>query len=134
MPLIQWEDRLSVGVEQIDNDHKLIIRMINKAYDSSKVDHETLQELINDMRTYALNHFATETSLMKKYGYPETDRHLRQHKDFVMRAVVTSSLDATKDWSLDAVKVFQYLSDWVDNHILVEDKKLGRYLNEHGVY
>lgn len=136
MPLLSWEDSYSVGVAQIDKEHRQLIDMINKAYDSAEDgnDEKALKELVSGMRDFAFTHFATETELMKRHGYPDAENHLKMHKDFTVRATISSSMPASKDWTLDAIKIFQFLADWLNNHILETDKQLGKFLNEKGIH
>lgn len=135
MPLLTWTEDYAVGVEKIDSDHKKLIDMINKAYDSSDGegdDDVVLATLVGDMIEYATTHFATEAELMKEYGYPGAQQHMLEHGDFTARAVISGGTLA-QEWTLDPVKVFRFLADWLNNHIMETDKELGRFLNSKGV-
>lgn len=135
MPIIQWDDSYSVGVMRIDEEHKKLFEMVNKAYDATATggDQEILRELVNDMREYALMHFATETALMKEYGYPEDQAHLDEHKSFIRRVITANSCDKSGMCGPDAIKLFQFLSGWLHDHIPGTDRALGRFLKERGV-
>lgn len=135
MPLLTWNDDYSVGVKQIDDDHKKLLEMINKAYASAEagVDEDiTLADLVADMIKYAQDHFATEARLMKEYNYPNATQHQLEHGDFTARAIVSGGT-LSQEWSLDPIKIFRFLADWLTNHIMKTDKELGKFLNEHGV-
>jgi len=132
MPIISWTDAYSVGIQQIDDEHKELISIINKAYDASEntSDEATLNELALDLRRYALMHFATETVLMKESGYPDAEEHLRQHKDFTRHTLVTNSTRSADNRVLDPIKTIKYLSDWLNTHILETDMELAKFLIE----
>ena len=38
MPLIDWTEKMSVGVEEIDNQHKELVDIINHLHDSLKTN------------------------------------------------------------------------------------------------
>lgn len=136
MPLMRWKDDYSVGVKKIDDEHKELIGMINKIYDSieNMREAELLPELVADMRKYAMHHFASEEMLMKHYQYPEFEAHRKMHNDFmVFAASADSALASGTKSPLNPNNVFKYLANWLLEHILKTDKELGVFLNEKGV-
>ena len=48
MPLMEWTDKLSVGVPSIDAQHKKLVSMANTLYDAMKAGHgkEILDETL----------------------------------------------------------------------------------------
>ncbi len=75
MSILTWKKEYSVGVRIIDNEHKQLIAMINKAYKSveNMEEEKIMVELVEEMRKYAMTHFATEEKLMELYNYPGAD-------------------------------------------------------------
>ncbi|TIH14738.1 hemerythrin [Marinifilum sp. JC120] len=134
MPILEWNEDLSVGVRIIDTEHMQLLAMINKAYDSVKnmEEEKVLKELVKDMHDYALGHFSTEDKLMERYGYPAFKEHEKMHHDFTVKAEALDLLVRSGN-PVEPVKVFKYLADWLRNHILKTDKELGAFLNEQGV-
>ncbi|WP_432738518.1 bacteriohemerythrin [Maridesulfovibrio sp. FT414] len=134
MSILKWREELSVGVEVVDDEHRQLIAMINKAYDSveNMEEEKVLIELVGEMRKYALTHFATEERLMDQYGYPGADEHRRKHNEFMITAASSDNM-ISKGVELEPVKIFKYLADWLRLHILNTDKELGKYLNSKGV-
>lgn len=135
MPVLSWKKEYSVGVEQIDNEHKQLIEMINKAYDSveDREEEEVLSELVKEMQQYAKTHFATEAAFMKIHDYPEVESHRLKHNDFMMHAAPAGKKLTSDGKELDPIKVFKYLADWLTDHIMETDKHLGAFLNEKGI-
>lgn len=135
MPILSWDEKYSVGVKRIDDEHKTLIDLINKAYDSAKGTNDiaTLKELTNDMRKYALMHFATETTLMKDYGFPDANTHLEEHKIFTGRITTAISHDETGQEIPDTNQLFRFLAKWLQDHLLKTDKEFGKYLNDKGM-
>ncbi|MGC8720293.1 MAG: hemerythrin domain-containing protein, partial [Thermodesulforhabdaceae bacterium] len=62
MPLIRWDESLSVGIAEIDDQHKRLVNMINELYDAmlQKKGKAVLSQIIKEMAEYAAVHFATE--------------------------------------------------------------------------
>ncbi|WP_319777538.1 bacteriohemerythrin [Maridesulfovibrio sp.] len=135
MSILKWDERYSVGVNIIDKEHRQLIDMINKAYDSVKdmEEDKVLRELVKDMFDYAISHFSTEEKLMEKYGFPAAEEHNKMHHVFSMKAE-TLGLLVKNETQVEPVKVFKFLADWLRDHILKTDKVLGKFLNEQGVY
>ncbi|NDV26147.1 bacteriohemerythrin [Desulfovibrio sp. JC010] len=134
MPILEWDDSYSVGVELIDSEHKQLIGMINKAYDSIKnmEEEKVLVELVKDMNAYAAAHFGTEEKLMKEHGYPASEGHLKMHDEFAIKAKTLHNFVRSEN-EIEPVKVFKFLADWLRDHILKTDKDFGKFLNEQGV-
>lgn len=128
MGYVDWNDCYSVGDDKIDDQHKLFLKYINDYHSSMilcKADvHETLKRLIN----YAKNHFEYEKMLMEKIGYPDSNQHNEKH-DLVLNKLLEMQ---TKQYKNDVEKckdLFDVvIKDWLLNHILTDDNKLGRFI------
>ena len=135
MPVLSWKDGYSVGVRSIDDEHKQLLAMINRAYDSveNMEEEKVMMELVEEMRRYAMVHFATEEKMMLQYDYPFSKEHKLEHNDFMIKAASSNNILDTSPKGIEPVKIFKYLADWLREHIMKTDKKLGEFLNEKGV-
>lgn len=134
MPILTWEDSYSIGVSKLDNQHKALILLINKAYDHADKhndENEVLWRLAADMNAYALSHFTTEEELMEAYGFTEAEGHTAMHDEFKAKAKEYAA--AAMVGTADPIETIKFLSDWLTGHIQGSDKKLGRFLNEQGI-
>jgi len=130
-----WQDSFNTGVEEIDEQHRILVNTINEAgvtlSENSNID--VLEQITNDLLSYALYHFETEEELMQEYGYGEestedADAHLAQHRNFSATVVeVKDGLRGGKPISKD--DLLSFLQNWLANHILNTDKKLGTFIN-----
>lgn len=78
-------------------------------------------------------HFNTEERLFQQYGYPEYDEHKRIHDDLTMKAKqLKTAFDQGNN--LISIDVMMFLSNWLNTHILEEDKRYGPFLNNKGVH
>ena len=88
MPLLQWTADLSVSVQSLDTDHKIIITLINQLNDAIQAGEpkDTVSQVLDALLDYTDYHFSREEALMAACGYPDLDAHKRTHA--TMRAQV----------------------------------------------
>lgn len=134
MPLINWDDKLSVKVKEIDDQHKKLIGMVNDLHDamikgSSK---DIIGKILSEMTAYTVTHFATEEKYMVKFGYTGYMEHKTEHKNFVVKATdLKAKFDSGK--MMLSVEIMNFLKDWLSKHILGTDKKYSACFNENGL-
>ena len=129
---ITWSTNLETGIRSIDLQHEELINMLNEldaAY-STGCDQAVLEDVLQRLGAYVVFHFGTEESLMA--SLPEatqhTEEHLRQHGKFIeqlnlMRAQANQNAPSTLGGLID------FLNEWLYEHILKTDRKLGALLN-----
>jgi hemerythrin len=134
MALIQWVDTLSVGIEEIDNQHKKIFEIINKINDAlSQLENEKfLPAVFQDLVDYANNHLSTEEMYFEKFNYPEKDPHILAHKAYRDKIA-----DFKKRWEESqsdvADEIVDFLENWWQSHIWNVDKKYAEFFHQHGL-
>lgn len=82
--MIEWDDKYSVGVSTIDEEHKEFIGILNKAIVAKQHNNnlEEIREVLKDMIKHSKKHFATEEAYMVKFKYPEYQYHKEEHPYF----------------------------------------------------
>ncbi len=134
MPLLAWSNMFSVGVKEIDDQHKKLLDLANKLNDEMAAGRgkEVLGRVLSDLISYTQYHFSTEEKLMDAHQYSQSAGHKEQHKQ-----LVASVADLKKKFDKgDAVltgEVMVFLRDWLTKHIMNTDKVFGRELNQKGV-
>lgn len=134
MSLFEWKDEYSVGVPQIDAQHKKLVALINSLDEtlSAGFDLEALKPIFNELVEYTVYHFTFEERLMRDQDYGKGDReaHIRQHRQFEEQIkALRADLDQLK--VSDCEVILSYLTNWLVNHICKIDHKLGQYLLQH---
>ena len=73
MEKILWGEGFSVGVQELDAQHKQIITIINTLLEMNNTQSgsEIISETLTKMNQYAAEHFNKEEQYMLDYGYPE---------------------------------------------------------------
>ncbi|CAK0764771.1 hemerythrin [Gammaproteobacteria bacterium] len=135
-PLVKWEDDLSVGISRVDEQHKVLISLINrlnaamKKRMSATVTGEILKELVD----YTKSHFSMEEELFKRYRYPEPEHsnHLRAHVHFVKNLEEVQQKFLRGDGTV-GIKILNFLRRWLIEHIKGTDKKYVPFLLQHGI-
>ena len=129
----KWEDKFSVKITELDNQHKDLFDLINELEDfSKKYDYkEILPSTLNTLTKYVETHFTTEEEYMEKVNYPFFEEHKIIHKEF--ESEVSKEIEKIKSNDIspkDIIFVHSYLAKWIKNHILIDDKKYVEYLKE----
>ena len=85
MAILKWDEKYSVNISLIDEQHKVLLKMINDFYDSiqSKSNNELIGELIRKMNDYVKFHFSTEEKMFQDYNYVEYYNHKKEHDEFI---------------------------------------------------
>jgi hemerythrin len=123
MPLVEWDNELSVGIRQIDEHHQHLVSLLNKAHESfvwgSQVGDREL--IINELIDYASYHFSVEEELMKNCRYTGLEAHQKEHGNFItkIREIQYPGADEDIQGHLDIVT---FLLEWLIMHIKVSDR------------
>ena len=134
MPLIVWNDNLSVNVAEIDMQHKKLVTMINELNDAMKAmkTKEVLGKIIQGLLNYTATHFATEERYFKQYNYPGAPTHIQEHQIFVKKVTdFKKGFDENK--FMLSMEIINFLKNWLIKHIQGTDKKYTEFFHQHGL-
>jgi len=131
----EWSDSLVSGNETIDSQHKDLFKHINSYFDSLEklYGHEVTIKTLNYLLKYVRFHFSTEEDLMKRYGYPDFNEHLNDHRKLVEELMVcykTLIADGHSEEIVERLRVL--LQEWLVEHIMGYDKRLAVFMKENG--
>ncbi len=134
MDIINWKNDYSVGVIEIDNQHKKLLTMINRLIAEQKqlTDPMTIADLLTEMTEYAEEHFRTEEFMMAEHGYKLKSEHELQHQTFIQETrTFMNATDVGPNILSNAL--LDYLGSWLIQHILKEDMKYKDFFNSKGI-
>ena len=131
---IQWSDAMLTGVTEIDRQHRILVDTLSEAQVklTSEMDDPLFEQITRDLLAYAIYHFNTEEQLMQKYSYdtgaPEEARsHLAAHRGFSEQVVALRG-EAHSGEPNSRKELLVFLKDWLTNHIMTTDKRLGQFI------
>lgn len=135
MALLNWNDNLSVKIPSIDEQHKVLINMINRLQDamSSGDSRAVLGDIFDGLLKYTAQHFSYEEKLFAEHGYPDTEAHKKEHQAFVAKVVDLHKQFTGSSNFMIGVDVMKFLTDWLVNHIQGVDAKYSSHLVAKGV-
>lgn len=129
MSFIVFDDSLKVGNRLIDQEHETLIDYVNLLEQavSNNASKDIIGQVVQGLVEYTKTHFFVEEELMKAYGYPDIESHLKAHEGFRQEIDnLVEQLD--KGESIDLNAVLEFLKKWLTNHILIIDAKLSEFL------
>ncbi len=134
MSLITWSDQLSVGVEEIDTQHKKLVQLINGLHDHMLAGDasDIMGKVLDRVIEYTVFHFGTEERLMSEYDYPQSPLHKLEHQKLVSTATDLQNKLKSSQAHI-TMETMNFLRDWLQNHILKTDKLFGKYLQSKGL-
>lgn len=131
MSKIEWDNNLSVGVDLIDEQHKMLIEKLKDLSDDFKRGHEQdrILRTLGFMIDYTDFHFTAEEKVMADHDYPGLDMQKQQHAEF-KTTLDNILLDLREDGPTNelAESINVFLLNWLIDHIKGMDLKLGNFL------
>ncbi|MDD5174955.1 MAG: bacteriohemerythrin [Sterolibacterium sp.] len=124
---MDWKPEHSVGIREIDDQHKKVIEIISRIEQSVKLQRgwrEIVYDVV-DLRVFAKSHFEFEEGLMRMFGYKEYTKHTGEHEHFFRKLTEIESKSVS---NLVESELLKFLRDWLKNHILVEDKSYAEHI------
>ncbi len=122
--MLTWDDKYSVGISIIDEQHKKLFGIINKTIYAKEhgEDTEELKNVLEEMTQYALEHFEAEEAYMVMFNYPEYEYHNEEHYGFITKTSAYFDRVVNGGYHISN-ELFEYLKQWLVNHIQSTDRK-----------
>ncbi|HRW60478.1 conserved hypothetical protein [Candidatus Defluviicoccus seviourii] len=124
MPMIQWTQEFTTGVEAIDNDHKVLISLINQLGEAirSGEPQPTVRRVLDELVEYTSYHFNREEALMEACRYPDLEAHRRTHTTLKVQVADIRDRYARHPEAVHAREILALLKNWLSAHIMGRDK------------
>jgi len=131
---INWNERLSVNVAEIDQQHKKLLAALNELNDAMKLGkgNAMLGKIVNNLAVYTTTHFQTEENYFDQFEYADADRHKREHA-FFAKKVNDFKREIERGKPNLPAEIAGFLSDWLKQHIIGTDKKYSQFFNDKGL-
>ncbi len=91
MSLVKWDKSFSVGVREMDEQHVVLIDLINTFYDriGKGERKENFSTLLQGLKEYAEMHFIVEEDYMMLFGFDGYQDHKKEHDNNKSNMVTT---------------------------------------------
>jgi len=131
--LISWTPALALGHPAIDAQHRRLVDLLNRLFDAlhSGKTRTILEGVLAELITYTQTHFQDEETLFLNSGYPDKEKHLAKHKDFV-ETVSRFKNDFVGGRVVMGSETMAFLKDWLVEHIQGTDRQIIEHLNKAG--
>jgi hemerythrin len=123
MAFLEWRQEWTVGVEELDRQHKRLIEVLNRLHDAMTLGtpRDAVARTVSDLISYTRYHFVREEDSMRVHGYPAYAEHKRQHDDFA-NMVLRFEEDLQSGRIALSVPLMQFLKTWLKEHIAGSDQ------------
>lgn len=127
-----WSEELSIGVESVDEYRREMFvrynRFLNDCKNGSGRTH--LSELLSFLGGEVISRFADEERVMADCSYPDSNRHIEQHRDIARTIDSFRGQIGERGASIKEItELNRFLLDWLVNHIKKSDVEFGGFLN-----
>jgi len=130
--MIEWNDSFSVGVDIIDQDHKVLIDLINDTLAAAQTNNlSDINSVFRKLEGYTSFHFAREEGMMAECGYENIEEHKVYHNKLIddldeCRISAMMSREVNED-----SEICMFLKNWLFQHILKEDMQYVARMTSH---
>ncbi len=135
-----WKDKYELGVSVVDDQHRELFQRVEEfmktlrslASWDEKVQH--VNETLEFMKGYVVEHFRDEEEYQLKIGYPGYEEHRKIHTDMVNYVLKVSAEYESSGFNEQLMQQFGgKLLAWLINHVAAEDQRIANYAIEQGV-
>ncbi|HTX37590.1 MAG TPA: bacteriohemerythrin [Bryobacteraceae bacterium] len=125
MQKFEWSARYSVGIPEIDAEHRRLVELLGEfAQFTSSGDDSLASTMLRKLQTYAERHLQREELLLRVRGYPEYAAHKAEH-DAYRKKVASLQLDSARHDI--GIRIANFLIHWWKFHILTADQEYARF-------
>ncbi len=132
-PRIEWRDSYSVGIKELDSQHRQLLELINEISkaDDTGTPIASCFAILNSMIRYAEEHFTTEERYLENNAYPKCFEQKRAHEKFVQETFYKAR--QLEEGVLTIGGITMYLEDWYKDHILGFDQDYKAFFEKRSV-
>jgi hemerythrin-like metal-binding protein len=86
MKLIEWDDSFRVGIDDIDNQHKALVQLVNMIISQyhKKISPSNLVSLLEQFIQQFLYHAVYEENYLRNEGFAISPEHKKEHENTIM--------------------------------------------------
>ena len=129
---MQWTERNSVFVPEIDAQHQAMFRLASELREAVLAEERAKQlgPVVQRLSEAIANHLAHEERLMRAAGYPALEWHERQHRTARSKLEALRREVETRERQ-PLFEAIESLAAWMRDHTSIADRMAGAYLRNH---
>ena len=132
---LEWTRKYTVHDATIDQEHQILFAMVDRYHEAmlGGQGKKVVEKFLTELTKFTMNHLANEEKLMAATNYPEMRTHVLQHDR--IRCLGTEVRERIESGETAiTIELMQFLSDWLKNHTMVTDRRLGDYVQVEQIY
>lgn len=131
MSKLKWDSRFETGIEQVDNQHRRLFELTAELIEATSAGkgRRIIVDVLKSLINYTKTHFVDEEKIMEEVGFPDIAQHKIEHELFI-KQVHESTKELLTGHSVPTLKVAHFLANWLIDHVLIHDKKIGKFYRE----
>jgi len=139
MAKLVWDDQYSIGIKEVDEQHKVLFDYINELRDImlGNKPPEIIERTFHSILNYTVTHFLDEEVLLYQNEYPDYEEHKRVHDEFLNEIkslyVRFRAGDPLASGRIVSAEITAILTEWIQVHIMEADKKYAEYFKDAGI-
>lgn len=128
--IFPWSDAYSVGIQQIDAQHKGLIRLINDLHGAMAAGQgkQVLGKILEELVRYTEVHFTFEEGMLRHRAYSKLADHHKVHEHLTRQVIDLRDKYRSNKLTL-TLEVMHFLKSWLADHIMVDDQAYAREIN-----
>lgn len=133
-PLVEWNDSLNMGIQEIDQQHRMLVDILNE-FNEALHQHQGTEKasiILERLADYTRIHFAVEESIMRLLDYPDYQPHKALHDELIAQLMDLAVKFAAGKKSVN-FELLHFLKRWLTHHIQEEDMAYKEHFLSHGV-
>lgn len=132
MAYLEWNDSLATGVEEIDEQHRMLFKLINDldaAATGEAPDEDAVTDAMYTLSDYVAEHFGDEEALMAEHGYPGLAAHHDMHQRLTAQTLrfMTQFVNGEP---VSLAELTEFLGNWLQGHIVEQDCRFAATLGD----
>jgi hemerythrin-like metal-binding protein len=130
MALMDWSDKLDVGVDNMNHQHKKILSLMNNLYEAfeQKKEFDQFISILDELKDFTIKHFAEEEAYMESINFEGIQVHKGIHQQLLEK--FTSNYQTITNERKLTQEFFDFLKFWLSSHIQGIDIKYGKAIRQ----
>lgn len=128
---LEWKESFQVNIDSIDQTHRQLFTKVNDLISAfAAKDLQAIRVIFAYLASHHDESEDEEENLMRQFGYPFYENHIREHKRFIkdFNALKEEVDSGHFDLPYLSFRTQLLLQDWFTGHIAKMDRHAGRYI------